>query len=184
MNFLDAARLHFDPIALRHGMTCVEARKGHIKYAKSACSFSVDHEWNRGGDLFVDVAGADGSPTFDLSLLVKFAARPDEDQRRLAVYEETAIEPFIALLAKRLERFGDDCLKGDPAAFARLAHFARSENEAYRLDTELRLARGESDRAWQAKNYQAIVASLQPLEAHLSKAEHARLRFARKKSMA
>ena len=97
------------------------------------------------------------------------AARPD------------ALRHSITFLATYLRNHGDPLLRGDSATYARLAKHRECAAQQYSQSVELSRMRRVVTRAWASRDYAAVVAHFGPHEAHLSPAEVAKLRYARKR---
>jgi hypothetical protein len=92
----------------------------------------------------------------------------------------TASLSRVLELAARELLDAPEVLRGDPDAFERLAVAERKASHEYTLAFELRRAREQAAKAWSRRDYRAVAEQLTSIREHLSPAELAKLRYARR----
>lgn len=101
---------------------------------------------------------------------------------------KSAVQSRPSDLRKNLEKLADlvrqhasALLIGDIEAFRTLGRQWDADCAAYALETALRYARQNAEKAWKQGKYQEVVKELEPVADHLSPAEQKMLAIARKR---
>jgi hypothetical protein len=96
------------------------------------------------------------------------------------VADENRLKPFLAQLAEDLLAHAEPALMGDRMFFRRLETFRRAQAETFTQGLQLEHIRAEVTQAWRNEEFDKVVRLYSSVEDKLSKAEKARLKYARK----
>lgn len=177
----------FDPIAERYQMRR-ECSDGLIVYENETVSLALGYDSKRTYEIQV-MLGLVSDKRMDerwvgLDLILNDKGIEDAAWvSGLQVGNEKDLGPVLIRLAALLAAHGVEYLEGHPEAFARAARIKERGRERYALQQRLQSARAKADQAWNKRDYLKVVASLEPLEAHLSAAEKIRLGLARNRAV-
>jgi hypothetical protein len=119
---------------------------------------------------------------YPLAAIVEFESPQDAKSLGLMVDSSEDIRLVLSGAATLMQRHGDQFLSGRAHAFAALrAHCLQRNHEFIERDS-LRRALADATQAWEAQNYRAVIAALEPMEGSLSPSQRAKLQIARKRA--
>jgi hypothetical protein len=181
--FMNEAKLQFDPVAQRFGLSCTSSTEWGVRYENEAVFLVVHFDNGRSYELGVELGKnnlAKKERPFSLAEVLRLRGVADANSATGSMISDVArLRDALIRLASLTERHASDFLAGNELSFAQVARLRDRESDAYVLERNLRLARAKSETAWASGNYQGVVEALAPLEQHLSPAEKKRLDYSK-----
>lgn len=179
-DFENLTKKYFAFLETSFGFTKRLVDAAQARYETKKVYVLIGYDYNCSYELSVDLGETSATgPAFNLGEVLRYANAPPEIPSSFQVTSTDALEQCLEKLAQALWKYGSELLRDDRNAFVRLARLRDKEGREFELESRLRYARSDAEKAWQKKNYEAVVAALAPLNRHLSPAEKKRLEYAR-----
>jgi len=182
--FSTETRQQFDPVAKQFGLVCVASTEWSLRYENDTVFLLVNYDGTRSYELGVEIGQWNTrypGPPFSLSEILRLRGIQDAVfVSGLMISDKAQLPNALSRLAKLTADHAADFLRGNEFSFAQVEKLRDKESSEFELASRLRYARSTVDVAWPAKDYEAVVRALEPLEAHLSEAEKKRLEYSRK----
>lgn len=182
--FSAEARRQFDPVAQHFGLVCTISDEQGLRYENDNVFLEVNFDNGRSYELGVEIGKRHTrypGPPFSLAEILRLRGVQDaEFVSGLMISNESRLPDTLARLARLTLDHAADFLVGNDLSFAQVEKLRNKESAEFELESQLRYARSMVDVAWPARDYEAIVKALEPLEPHLSPSEKKRLEYSRK----
>ncbi len=184
--FNEAVHRYFGPLAVQHGLPCVSSTPEIVRFANEELflqvRFSASGSFEVGVEIGEVPASADQSERpFNLAEVLRLHASPDAAYvERLQASRPDVLTGAIERLSVLTEKYALGLLDGVASDFMKLGKFRDKECAEYALSRDLRYAREDAEKAWENKDYFAVVEAYMPFEPALTEVERRRLAFAEK----
>lgn len=182
--FSTEARRQFDPVAKQFGLVCVASTEWSLRYENDTVFLLVNYDGTWSYELGVEIGKRNiwyPAPPFSLPEILRLQGIQNAAfVSGLMISDEAQLPHVLSRLAKLTTDHASDFLSGNEFSFSQIEKFRNRESSEFELASRLRYARSTVDVAWPAKDYEAVVRALEPLEVHLSEAEKKRLEYSRK----
>ncbi len=182
--FSSAARRQFDPVAQQFGLVCMASDEQGLRYENDNVFLDVNFDNGRSYELGVEIRKRHTQypgPPFSLAEILRLRSVQDAAfVSGLMISNESRLPDILSRLARLTRDHAADFLMGNDFSFAQVEKLRNQESAEYELASQLRYARATVDMAWPARDYEAVVKALEPLESHLSPSEKKRLEYSRK----
>ncbi|MDR0786516.1 MAG: hypothetical protein LBG44_01380 [Gemmatimonadota bacterium] len=179
--FANEARRHFDCVAMKYGLSCVVADEQRVRYENGEVFLGVNFDNGRSYEIGVEIGQKIPNKVerpFSLAEILRLRTVPaGADIDGLSVSNTTKLADDLQLLSDLTSSHADDFLRGNDLSFAQVAKLREKESIAYEIQRDLRSARAQAEKAWEARNYAGVVAALEPVKSHLSPSEAKRLEY-------
>jgi hypothetical protein len=186
LGFREQVRTTFAFLEARYGFAVVDSSDTLIRYVSRRLCVDVYHG-RRSYELGLDIARRDLLGRTGRSYSMADIVGLTDERRAWAYRDYTAVSrqnvaKGLRLLADDLLRCGSSALTGDAGVFRRMRD--RSQARAARWSEEMTIAqtRERASAAWQRRDYERVAALYASMHRHLSPAESAKLRYARRLS--
>lgn len=178
------ARRGFDALAQQFGMSCVVSNDREVRYENDSAFLIINFDNGRSYELGVEIGRrklAQPERPFSLAEVLRLRGVAEAVAvDGMMVSDAARLPDALTRLAQLTSQHAADFLMGSDFSFAQVAKLRQRESDAYALEGALRSARARSAAAWEKRDHQGVVQSLEPLEQHLSPAEKKRLDYSRR----
>lgn len=171
------------PVLTRLGFDGVSSKQGSFKFDSDKLTVELTHDPY---SYEIDIAIAHKHvPGRAHTLLDLVRTIPDEGGKPQSFFQASSskrVADCVREISRLLETYGHDILRGDEAAYLKMAeraHLASAEYTAEVVDAPIRQA---AEQAWQAKNYVDVVKHYGSLAGQLTQVELSRIAYARKQA--
>lgn len=183
--FAPEAKRCFDAVAQQFGMSCVASNDREVRYENDMVFLIINFDNGRSYELGVEIGRkklAQPERPFSLTEILRLrGVAKGESIDGLMVSDVTRLPDALKRLARLTSQHAADFLTGSDFSFAQVEKLRQREGDAYALEGSLRVARARSEAAWEKRDYQEVVKSLEPVEQNLSPAEKKRLDYSRRR---
>lgn len=178
------ARRGFDDLARQFGMSCAVCNDREVRYENDRSFLIINCDNGRSYELGVEIGRknlAQQERPFSLAEVLRLKGVVEAaDIDGMMVSQAARLPSALARLARLTSQHAADFLMGSDFSFAQVAKLRQRESDAYALEGALRSARARSEAAWEKRDYQGVLQSLEPLAQYLSPAEKKRLDYSRR----
>lgn len=180
LSYSTEARRCFDPVAARHGLSCISADECEVLYEDAQAFLSVRFDNGRSYELSVR-CGLKASPIEPATLSEIIALENGPEAAKI----DGMMSSTAPTLATCLRQLGDLALRYAPIAFSasdawfeQLAELRRKASRNYAVKSDLTAAKRTADAAWKRKDFAGVVAALGPVRFYLSLSDRKKLEYA------
>ncbi|HSY74944.1 MAG TPA: hypothetical protein VK810_05700 [Dongiaceae bacterium] len=158
--------------------------KDLLRYETQDVFVLIGYDSQRSYELSLDLGQINSTTeqSFNFGEMLRSIKAPHDVASSYQVSSEQELKQFLDKLAQALQTYGAIFLKNDAIAFERLAQLRERECKEYALERNLRAARAKAEVAWRSKNYEVVVATLEPFRAALTATEIGKLEFSEKQT--
>jgi hypothetical protein len=158
--------------------------KDSLRYETQDVFVLIGYDSQRSYELSLDLGQINSTTgqSFNFGEVLRSIKAPRDVASSYQVSSEQELKQFLDKLAQALQTYGAIFLKNDAIAFERLRQLREQEGKEYPLERNLRAARAKAEVAWHSKNYEVVVATLEPFRAALTATEIGKLAFSEKQT--
>lgn len=185
MSFCAEARRWFDPIGERFDLNCVSSSESNVRYENARVVLLVTLDRRGSGELGVEIGRRSDrypGPPFSLGEILRLRGVEDAVVASgTMIGDEARLPALLSRLADLTNRHASDFLAGNEFSFSQAQSLRNRESADFERRSRIATLRSRAEVAWRARDYEAVVNALDPIEDQLSPADRLKLDHCRKR---
>lgn len=175
----------FGDLARSHGFCLVEQGRARVIYESRVCVLSLGHDDQRSFEVVLALAARSepNQPAFTFDEILRSQTVPvSRWPQGYSAHDFQSVRKLLQEMADIMGRYAVPLLEGESEAWSRLVGQRRADCIEYANTVAVRQAKQAADIAWAARDYAKVVDELKIIQSRLSKADLAKLEYARKRA--